>query len=292
MRGSAQSGQGDREATPQAVPSKAPGAGARVIPYPAPKPFGSGKNRALALGGGGEWFEAWQLAYVTTLAKAGVDLATAEAVIGTSAGSLLGTMLTSGRIAQEANDFAWFAKHRAVMERMVSVNTGAAANRAGNCKCRPRATLLPPYRLWDARPWRRRTRRSRRCSNRSRPSSARSTGQVRQCTRPPSIATPGTGRGLADSGIPISHPVSASMSLPGDFRTDWIDDHYCMDGGISHSGTHADLVAGAKRVLVLALSDGSPQIRPVERLSRPDPRRARRRKEKRQRGVRHIRQSA
>jgi NTE family protein len=75
------------EPAPSAAPVKAPDAGARVIPYPAPEPFGTGKTRALALGGGGEWFEAWQLAYVTTLAKGGVDLATAEAVVGTSAGS-------------------------------------------------------------------------------------------------------------------------------------------------------------------------------------------------------------
>jgi hypothetical protein len=30
-----------------------------------------------------------------------------------------------------------------------------------------------------------------------------------------------------------------------------------MDGGVSGSGTHLDLLAGAQRVLVLALSDGS-----------------------------------
>ena len=262
MRGSAQSGQGDREATPQAVPSKAPGAGARVIPYPAPKPFGSGKNRALALGGGGEWFEAWQLAYVTTLAKAGVDLATAEAVIGTSAGSLLGTMLTSGRIAQEANDFAWFAKHPAVMERMVSVNTGAASQtRARELQVQtkshaptaiqtmgraamaaqnsPVATLQQSIQtIIGPLDW---------------PSPAMHTTAIDCYTGERVVVS-------SDSGIPISHAVSASMSLPGDFGPTWIDDHYCMDGGISRSGTHADLVAGAKRVLVLALSDGSPQF--------------------------------
>jgi NTE family protein len=64
----------------------------------------------------------------------------------------------------------------------------------------------------------------------------------------------------SDSGIPINHAISASMSLPGCFGPTWIDDHYCMDGGISRSGTHADLVAGAKRVLVVALSDGSPEF--------------------------------
>ena len=75
----------------------------------------------------------------------------------------------------------------------------------------------------------------------------------------------------SDSGIPINHAISASMSLPGIFGPTWLDDHYCMDGGISRSGTHADLVAGAKRVLVLALSDGGPEFAPADPLSRADP---------------------
>lgn len=71
-------------------PLAKPTAGVRAVPYPASDPIGRGKERALVLGGGGEWFEAWQLAYVSTLAKGGVDLIRADAVVGTSAGSVLG----------------------------------------------------------------------------------------------------------------------------------------------------------------------------------------------------------
>ncbi len=102
-------------------------AGVRVVAYPAPDPIGRGKERALVLGGGGEWFEAWQVAYFGTLAKAGVDFSNADAVVGTSAGSVLGACLTSGRLAQEADIFAWFGKHPDYMSKLIVVDTGAAS---------------------------------------------------------------------------------------------------------------------------------------------------------------------
>lgn len=237
------------------------GAGARVIPYPAPEPFGTGKGRALALGGGGEWFEAWQLAYVTTLAKAGVDLATAEAVVGTSAGSLLGTMLTSGRIAQEANEFDWLAKHPAVMTRMIAVNTGAASQTRAR-EMQKRAKSYDPATIQAL------GRAAMAALNAPVATLQQSIQTIIGPLDWPSLVMHTTtidcytGERIvvsSDSGIPINHAVSASMSLPGCFGPTWIDDHYCMDGGISRSGTHADLVAGAKRVLVIALSDGNPE---------------------------------
>jgi NTE family protein len=59
------------------------------------------------------------------------------------------------------------------------------------------------------------------------------------------------------SKIPISHAASASMSLPGIFGPTWIGDRICMDGGMSPTSTHSDLVAGAKRALVVSLTDGT-----------------------------------
>jgi NTE family protein len=254
--------EGPTPSQPPAAPAKASGAGARVIPYPAPEPFGTGKERALALGGGGEWFEAWQLAYVTTLAKGGVDLATAEAVVGTSAGSLLGTMLTSGRIAQEANEFAWFAKHPAVMARMVSVNTGAASQ----TRAREMQATAKSY---DPATIQALGRAAMAALNAPVANLQESIQTIIGPLDWPSEVMHTTANDCytgervvvsSDSGIPINHAISASMSLPGCFGPTWIDDHYCMDGGISRSGTHADLVAGAKRVLVVALSDGSPKF--------------------------------
>ena len=254
-------------APPPVAPGKAadsavPAAGARVIPYPAAKPFGSGIARGLALGGGGEWFEAWQLAYVTTLAKGGVDLALAGAVVGTSAGSVLGTLLTSGRIAQGANEFIWLAEHPDVMERMVVASTGAdSQTRARELQQTSKTSDLAAIQAMG------------RAAMAARNAPVAELQQsIQTIIGPMDWPSPSmhttcidcyTGERVvvsSDSGIPISHAISASMSLPGCFGPTWIGDHYCMDGGISRSGTHADLVAGAKRVVVISLSDGSPEF--------------------------------
>ncbi|TXI42589.1 MAG: patatin-like phospholipase family protein [Mycobacterium sp.] len=54
------------------------------------------KRRAVVLGGGGPVGVAWELGLAAGLASGGVDLTRADLVVGTSAGSLAGAMLTSG----------------------------------------------------------------------------------------------------------------------------------------------------------------------------------------------------
>jgi NTE family protein len=51
---------------------------------------------ALVLGGGGVTGIAWELGILKGLADAGLDLSTADLVIGTSAGSVVGAQITSG----------------------------------------------------------------------------------------------------------------------------------------------------------------------------------------------------
>jgi NTE family protein len=62
------------------------------------------------------------------------------------------------------------------------------------------------------------------------------------------------------SNIPISHAVCASASLPGVFGPTWIGDRLCMDGAMCSTSTHVDLIAGAKRALVVALTDKGPRF--------------------------------
>lgn len=252
--------QGGSAASPKAA-SKT-GSGVRVVPYPAPDPIGKGKDRALVLGGGGEWFEAWQLAYVSALAKGGVDLALADAVVGTSAGSVLGTCLTSGRIAQEADIFAWFGKHPDYMAKLIVANTGAKSqSRARQLQQDTKTSDSQAIRSMGAAAM----------AARNAPVSGLQDA-IQQIIGPMDWPSPAmhttandcyTGERIVvypDSGVPIREAISASMSLPGCFGPTWLDDHYCMDGGISRSGTHADLMAGARRVLVMSLSDGSPDF--------------------------------
>lgn len=53
-------------------------------------------RRAVVLGGGGPVGVAWELGLAAGLAAGGIDLASADLVVGTSAGSIAGAMLTGG----------------------------------------------------------------------------------------------------------------------------------------------------------------------------------------------------
>ena len=59
-------------------------------------------TRALVLGGGGAVGVGWQTGLLTGLRGAGVDVAGAEAIVGTSAGALVGALLSSGREVTDA----------------------------------------------------------------------------------------------------------------------------------------------------------------------------------------------
>ncbi len=58
-------------------------------------------TRALVLGGGGPVGVAWELGLAAGLASGGVDLAQADRVIGTSAGSIAGSLVASGENAAD-----------------------------------------------------------------------------------------------------------------------------------------------------------------------------------------------
>lgn len=59
-------------------------------------------TRTVVLGGGGTVGVAWQTGLLAGLREAGVDLAGASAIVGTSAGALVGALLSSGREPTDA----------------------------------------------------------------------------------------------------------------------------------------------------------------------------------------------
>ncbi|MCZ4498312.1 MAG: patatin-like phospholipase family protein [Marmoricola sp.] len=61
-------------------------------------------TRALVLGGGGVTGVAWELGILEGLRRAGTDLSSADTVIGTSAGSVVGTRITTGAVADAYAD--------------------------------------------------------------------------------------------------------------------------------------------------------------------------------------------
>src|SRR5262245_53299543 len=55
-----------------------------VVPIPAPPSLGIGKDRALVLGGGGEYFIAWLLGFAHGLRSTGVSYDSADLIVSTS----------------------------------------------------------------------------------------------------------------------------------------------------------------------------------------------------------------
>ena len=62
-----------------------------AVPIPAAPSLGKGKDRALVLGGGGEYFIAWLLGFARGLRSAGVSYDIADVIVGTSAGAIVGS---------------------------------------------------------------------------------------------------------------------------------------------------------------------------------------------------------
>ncbi len=60
----------------------------------------TGRSRALVLGGGGVGGIAWTLGVIDGLRRHGLDLAAADLIVGTSAGSCVGTAVATGTLAQ------------------------------------------------------------------------------------------------------------------------------------------------------------------------------------------------
>jgi NTE family protein len=57
----------------------------------------------------------------------------------------------------------------------------------------------------------------------------------------------------ARSGVSLRRAVAASASVPGLFAPQPVGDRRAMDGGVSGTGIHSDLVAGARRALVFPI---------------------------------------
>lgn len=207
----------------------------------------AGVQRALVLGGGGVTGIAWELGLLAGLAEAGLDLSTADVVLGTSAGSVVGAQITSGvalellydrQLAGYGRETAPHISKGALLHFGLAVLTTRDGERfrrrVGQLALRtptmPEAERLAviadrlPEHEWPAR------------DLRVTAVDAHS-GELRILDR--------------TSGVPLVTAVAASCAVPGVYPPITIGDRVYVDGGV-RSGTNADLVAGAEAVVVLA----------------------------------------
>ncbi len=229
-----------------------------VHPAPFKNPYAQGKDRGLVLGDGGTSLIAWYVGYATALKRNGVDLSKAEVVVGTSAGSIFGSMLTAGhlwRLADEIDLFADFPKLLAQMmpavqfnlsqiraqQAEISVRDGSYASiqkigKAAMASNNPDGTVKHYKvieKLLTSTTW---------------PADGMFTTAV-DCF---------TGQRIVVSranDVPINVACAASSSAPGQVGPTFVKDRLCMDGGMSQSSAHSDVVAGVKRAIIISLGD-------------------------------------
>jgi NTE family protein len=204
-------------------------------------------GRALVLGGGGITGIAWELGLLAGLTEKGVDMMSADLVVGTSAGSVVGAQILSGvpiedlyaeQLMDAAGEIAAKMGTGAVARFVIAslwpgdANRGRAylgraalaartvpeAERRGVIESRLRSRSWPERRLLitavDAE-----------------------TGEARVFDRV--------------SGVALSDAVAASCAVPIVWPPMTVDGRRYIDGGV-RSIANADLVTGCDRVVVLA----------------------------------------
>ncbi|SFT84065.1 NTE family protein [Geodermatophilus amargosae] len=206
-------------------------------------------GRALVLGGGGIAGIAWEIGLLSGLAASGVDLRDADLVVGTSAGSIVGTLLRTGSDLEELYEAQLGpvpATERAVPFDGAAFFAGVAAALAGatgqqDARARIGALALRAQTMPES---------ERRAVIGGRIGTPEWPAQRLVLT----VVDTADGEFLAvdrDTGFPLLDAVAASCAVPAVYPPITIGGRRFMDGGM-RSATNADLAAGCDTVLVVA----------------------------------------
>jgi NTE family protein len=230
-----------------------------VLPRSFAAGYGQHLDRGLSLGGGGLFFVAWQVAYLSTLAAHGVLFETSDRVVGTSAGSVVASALTGGRLPRLHSEIRLLAKFPALVSALAPA-TDLHPSQQLALDLFTKATDGEPATLQAIG-------HAALAASTPKPDVIRRNlslvlGRKRWTSDALHITCVDTYTGercvvTRAAQVPVTRAVAASSAVPGVFAPQPIGDRRCMDGGVSGTGVHLDLMAGAKRVLILALTDGS-----------------------------------
>lgn len=202
---------------------------------------------ALVLGGGGITGIAWELGILKGLAASGLDLSTADLVVGTSAGSVVGAQITGGR---SLDDLYETQLPRADSE------IGAELSRLTMLR------LVPPM-LFPGTQERKLARVGRMALRAHPPGGKKRIDVIRarigieewpDRDLKVTAVEAESGRFVAfdcNSGVDIVHAVAASCAVPLVWPAVTIDGLHYYDGGI-RSTANVDLARGADAVVVIA----------------------------------------
>lgn len=225
-----------------------------------------GLDRTMVLGGGGEYYIAWYCGFFHGLLEAGLDMVQLpEMVVGTSAGSYMGSSLLSGEFNRLRTEFDFFGKFPEIFAKIAPVakpnisqmradkiNMSATDGNVETLKVIGHAALATDNKL---------------NGDRIEKLAALLTGDSKTSWPPKRMFTTGidcyTGERLVvgqqtakKNNIALAHGAAASSSLPGAAGPTLLGQRYVMDGGICSNPAHVDLVAGSKRALIITLTNG------------------------------------
>jgi len=204
-------------------------------------------DRALVLGGGALVGGAWAIGMLAGLADAGVDLTTADLVIGTSMGSVIGAKLTSGRSVEELYE-----------EQLAGPDSGITV----------RVTLSQTAKfLWAALGSRNPETAVRRLGRAALGARTVPESEVHRVIgtllsvrdwpdRPLKVTAVDARTGAltvfdSDSGVGLPQAVAASGAVPIVWPPITVGERRLVDGGI-RSTANADLASGYRRIAVIA----------------------------------------
>jgi NTE family protein len=204
-------------------------------------------RKALVLGGGGITGIGWELGVLAGLRDHGVDLTSADVVVGTSAGSVVGAQLTSGESIeklydqqlQDATDETAAALGLGFTVRWVLANVLPG----GDLRARTRVGKLALAAKTEPESSRREVF-AKLLADADWPSRNLQVTAVEAATGEVAVFD-------RDSGVPLVDAVAASCAVPMVWPPMTINGRRYMDGG-ARSGTNADLATDCGRVVVLA----------------------------------------
>lgn len=206
-------------------------------------------DTALVLGAGGVTGTAWETGILHGLAKAGVDLSTADLIIGSSAGAIVGAQLASG--LTDVND---------LYERQLADPQGETVGRLG-----PVTVLRYARAVLSARTPEEYGRRLGALAGETSPEVSAAERRAAIANRLPSPDWPQrhlliTAVDAATGALhtfdragrtPLADAVTASCAVPAVWPVVTADGGTWIDGGV-HSPANAQLAAGYERVIVIA----------------------------------------
>src|SRR6185369_15708229 len=239
---------------------------ARPVPdEPIVSELARGLDRTLVLGGGGEYYVAWHCGFLHGLYEQNVDLDIAEMVVGTSAGAYAGSTLTSGHFKHLLHVFDFFGEFPRLFAKLAPLTSPNISQKRAqeinfNVKDGSPASIRAIGRAALAADNRVNGNAVERLAGLLTGDSTTDWPVAKMYTTANDCYTGErliVGQAVArKNGIPLAHATAASSSLPGVIGPTLLGQRYCMDGGISRTWAHTDVVAGSKRAIVITLTNG------------------------------------